>query len=636
MIVPMKRLRLFLFHGEKDRILRLLQRNGTVDIRASMTGNNGIAEKIAELEKEKNTLKEIESAAASAPVAEAAASRHANIAGVLREAQRIIAANEQLMNAIGELNTQLAEYAPWVEIPIDTIAALKQHGIGVHLFSGSVGLFTQFDFSRHDVLEVSRSGNTVRFMLITFQTDAPIWPFQKHTIPASSVEEMRTEIGQLDRQLRANMSQLSAFAERAAAIREYLAAKATRLDFANTRNRLERHDTGTIHYLTGFFPAKQLVKMHDLLERENLAYTIDDPPGDDPAPVALKNTRVFSFFEPITRIFSLPAYSELDPTPLFAPFFTLFFGFCFGDVGYGLLLLVISTGGFFTNARAFAPLGVILSLSTILSGVLMNSFFGAALFGQGQEALIATSTNPAIFAAYTVKGKTVFPAMPLSLALGAFQVLVAFCFQAVNAALTLGARYVWKSLGQLALMVGATVLAIHSDFLNLGFNRSFTIGPLPLGEWLSAMTPRTGVIFLTSGLVAFFIFGNPDRRLPLRPLAALWDFYGFATGLLGDLLSYIRLFALALAGGLLGNAFNQIAFMVLPKNGDAVVYASPWIIACVLILVIGHGLNFSLGLLGAFVHPLRLTFVEFYKNINFRGGGKAYAPFRRHTTLKSV
>lgn len=636
MIVRMKRLRLFLFHSEKDRILRLLQRNGTVDIRASVTANTGIAEKIAELDKENNALKEIERAAASAPAAQTAASRHANIAGMLREAQRIMGANEQLLNAIRELNAQLAEYAPWVEIPIDTIAALKQHGIGVHLFSGSVGLFSQFDFSRHDVLEVSRSGNTVRFMLITFQADAPIWPFQKHTIPASSVEEMRTEIAQLERQLRTNMTQLSAFAGRAVAIREYLAAKATRLDFVNARNRLEKHDTGTIHYLTGFFPAKQLAKMQGLLERERLAYTIDDPPGDDPAPVALRNARVFSFFEPITRIFSLPAYSELDPTPLFAPFFALFFGFCFGDVGYGLLLLALSISGFFTSARAYAPLGVILSLSTILSGVLMNSFFGAALFGQGQEALMTTSGNPAIFAAYTVKGKTVFPAMPLSLALGAFQVLVAFCFQAVNAALSLGIRYIWKSLGQLALMLGCTILAVHSDFLNLGFNRSFTIGPLPLGEWLSAMTPRAGLIFLASGLVAFFIFGNPDRKFPVRPLAALWDFYGFATGLLGDLLSYIRLFALALAGGLLGNAFNQIAFMVLPKHDDTIIYASPWIIACALILVIGHGLNFALGLLGAFVHPLRLTFVEFYKNINFRGGGKAYAPFRRHTTLKSV
>ena len=95
------------------------------------------------------------------------------------------------------------------------------------------------------------------------------------------------------------------------------------------------------------------------------------------------------------------------------------------------------------------------------------------------------------------------------------------------------------------------------------------------------------------------------------------------TGFLGDFLSYIRLFALGLAGGLLGNAFNKVAFMILP-NGDI---HSPLFAITIVILIVGHSLNLGLGILGSFVHPLRLTFVEFYKSINFTGGGKEFKPF---------
>ena len=123
------------------------------------------------------------------------------------------------------------------------------------------------------------------------------------------------------------------------------------------------------------------------------------------------------------------------------------------------------------------------------------------------------------------------------------------------------------------------------------------------------------------------MFNNPDKNFFLRPLTGLWEFYQFVTGFLGDFLSYIRLFALGLASGLLGNAFNQIAFMILPGYPESTDYLSPLMAVSVIILLVGHTLNLGLSLLGSFVHPLRLTFVEFYKNLDFKGGGVAYQPF---------
>ena len=119
--------------------------------------------------------------------------------------------------------------------------------------------------------------------------------------------------------------------------------------------------------------------------------------------------------------------------------------------------------------------------------------------------------------------------------------------------------------------------------------------------------------------------GDLGERLNLG--GGLWATYGMATGLLGDLLSYIRLFALGLTGGVLGGVFNSLAYDLTSSI--------PWFVRwvpMVLILLAGHGITFALSMISAFVHPMRLTFVEFFKNADFEGGGKAYTPFRKIQT----
>ena len=111
----------------------------------------------------------------------------------------------------------------------------------------------------------------------------------------------------------------------------------------------------------------------------------------------------------------------------------------------------------------------------------------------------------------------------------------------------------------------------------------------------------------------------------------MWNTYETASGLLGDSLSYIRLFAIGLTGGILGGVFNQLAMSCVPAAGSGasvVSHVLGWLVA-LLILLFGHGVNFGIAMIGAFVHPLRLTFVEYYKNSEFEGGGKAYTPFRQ-------
>ena len=126
----------------------------------------------------------------------------------------------------------------------------------------------------------------------------------------------------------------------------------------------------------------------------------------------------------------------------------------------------------------------------------------------------------------------------------------------------------------------------------------------------------------TLSALGIYVFNTPGRNPLMNIGAGLWDTYNMATGILGDVLSYIRLFALGLAGGMLGQAFNNLAGMV---KGDSVVSWVPFVI----ILIIGHLLNLLMSSLGAFVHPMRLTFVEYFKNAGYEGRGAKYNPLKK-------
>ena len=146
---------------------------------------------------------------------------------------------------------------------------------------------------------------------------------------------------------------------------------------------------------------------------------------------------------------------------------------------------------------------------------------------------------------------------------------------------------------------------------------------LGIGELISAEAIKWAVIAI-GGLsaLAIYIFNTPGRNPLINIGSGLWDTYNMATGILGDVLSYLRLFALGLAGGMLGQAFNDLAISV---KGDSIMTWLPFIA----ILVVGHLMNLLLSGLGAFVHPMRLTFMEYFKNAGYEGKGSAYNPLTK-------
>ncbi len=366
-------------------------------------------------------------------------------------------------------------------------------------------------------------------------------------------------------------------------------------DFDLAINHTEKQAEEKVMLLEGWIPEGKKADLEKMLGEENVYYISSKPGSKDNVPIKLKNNKFSRLFEPIGDLFSLPDYGELDLTPFFAPFFMLFFGFCVGDTGYGLIIL-IATLIFRRKAnpklKPVLTLAAYLGAATVVMGLISGTFFGIELIK---------------IKAYPLKDIILEPLKLfwLSIAIGGLQIFYGMVIKAANQIKQGGLKYGLSTIGWILLIaVGGTFIGLQQAGVSFtGFAIAKKIG--------------YGISF-----ALILLFANPEKNMIVSVFSGLYDVYNMITGVFGDLLSYIRLFALGISSAILGLVFNQIAAQFL---GGSFFSYIPFII----ILLIGHGLNIFLASLGAFVHPLRLTFVEFYKNAGFVGGGKQYKPFSK-------
>jgi len=358
------------------------------------------------------------------------------------------------------------------------------------------------------------------------------------------------------------------------------------------------HDEKVV-FVEGWCPKTLKNDLQNFVKENNIVYTQKTATIEDKPPVLLKNNKFSKLFEPIGELYTLPEYGEIDLTVFFAPFYMLFFGFCLGDAGYGLLIVLGTIYGLFKAKDKYKPLlklGMYLGMATTLMGIVGGTFFGIFLIDvewqwlKSYQEYIMDSNSLMIFA----------------LGLGYIQVLYGMFIKAVNKAKMYGFKY---SISQLGWNV---IVMISLPVYGLGI---YEIIPTDTANNIALIS------LIIGGIPALF-YNTPGKNPLVNLGTGVWDTYQMASGLLGDVLSYIRLFALGLSSAILGNVFNTLAMDLSPDN----IITGP--IVMVLILTFGHGLNFFMALLGSFVHPLRLTFVEFYKNAGFIGGGRGYRPFK--------
>lgn len=366
-------------------------------------------------------------------------------------------------------------------------------------------------------------------------------------------------------------------------------------DFDLAINHTEKQAEEKVMFLEGWIPQEQKEDLEKFLEEQNVYFISAQPEREDKVPIKLKNNKFSRLFEPIGDLFSLPDYNELDLTPFFAPFFMLFFGFCVGDTGYGLFILIATLIFRRKASKQLKPiltLASYLGVATILMGLVSGTFFGIELVKMETYPLKQIILEP-------------LKLFWLSIAIGGLQIFYGMCIKAANQIKLGGLKYGLSTIGWIFLILTfGTFMGLEQAGVNI---ESF------------AIVKKIG---LGLSFAMILLFANPEKNMIISIFSGLYDVYNMLTGVFGDLLSYIRLFALGISSAILGLVFNQIAAQVL---GGSFLSYIPFII----ILVIGHGLNIFLASLGAIVHPLRLTFVEFYKNAGFVGGGKQYKPFSK-------
>ncbi len=520
---------------------------------------------------------------------------------------------------------------PFGNFDPELLTTLGNHRIRVTLCSIARNLYVKLPRHAAVVQYLAEWYGGIYFVVITHQQDRISEDVQRllaceTAVPRQSLANLEKTVAELELEIdRINRERidLSRFLEWLQAAAQ---TEADKVLLALSGQSLEEGAAGSILILQGFFPASEETALRNCLAQFALVPIISDPSPHEQVPVSLKNDPFSRLFEPIMKIFSLPNYRELDPTPFFAPFYTLFFGLCLADFGYGILLLAAALGGLlFIKKAAIRPyllLGAIFALSVMLAGVMLDDYFGVRI-GEGTGSLPADSA-PVLFRLGWFRNQN--DAMLLPLMLGVIQVLFGLALRVVNQVKHLGAQGALQPIGTIALFFGTLVIFIP----RLG--ESFAIGPVPVGQWFSVFPAGLGTWLVLIGLALILLFNGLEKgtKIWFRPLTGLWKLYELATGMPGDILSYVRLFALGLAGGLLAEAVNNIAMMLTSGSG-LLRY-----VAMALVLLVGHGLNLAIGMLSAFVHSLRLTFVEFYKALEFTGGGLAYSPLKKSKANKLI
>jgi len=378
--------------------------------------------------------------------------------------------------------------------------------------------------------------------------------------------------------------------------REALLEASDRAAIALRREEAKSRLVGTdkVFLLEGWLPADHCAALEKALEPFTCAIETREPTEDEypQVPVQLKNNKLTRPLNMVTEMYSLPAYGTLDPNPLMAPFFILFYGIMMADMGYGLLMMIASV----IISKKYRPKGMsgelfsllgLCGISTFIMGALTGGFFGDFL-----TQLVAIVSPGTVFALPKLFDPLDDLTMILigSMALGMVQIVTGMAISLIEKCKRkkfLDAFFeeitwwiVFVGIALLALGKGAAVLYVGCALVLLG--------PIVQGKGWGKLTG---------------VFGS---------------LYNHVTGYFGDILSYTRLMALMLAGSVIAQVFNMLAAML----GN--------VIAFIIISMLGNAMNFGLNLLGCYVHDLRLQCLEFFNKF-YVDGGKPFRPMTLDT-----
>ncbi len=499
------------------------------------------------------------------------------------------------------------EWRGWGDFSAAAVAELAEKGIVLRFFTATKSVFDknaeQWN-EAYNIAVIDDADGIVRFVVIAEPNAEAAIDAMEIKMPQTDAAGAESEIAARDAKLCELYAVMSRCADSADVIEAETAALKERLQGVKVTATAKPEADGTLLVMEGWAESETSERVDALLdEYPDVVYIKSDPTPEDDTPVKLKNNRFARIFEFVGNMYALPKYGTIDLTPFFAPFYMLFFGICLNDAGYGLILLILglvmlkkSKTPAMKQASWFATM---CAVATILFGGFCGSFFGMNLAEYFPSVHFFDFQNKFF---------------SIALAIGIVQILFGMILKIVLLSSTVGFRYALSTLGWF-IVVASACLAAGLPMLDEEWSIPFFTVSSP------AFYAALGI-----GAVLMLFFNSPNRNIFVNFGSGLWDTYNNITGILSDVLSYIRLFAIGLSGGVLALVFNSLAEGFVPDGANIVVK----ILIMLPILLIGHGINLFMSTISSFVHPMRLTFVEFYKNAGFEMSMRQFDPLRKN------
>ena len=556
--------------------------------------------------------------------------REFEIANVYREFKELHSEIDRMRSEIDKLDIENERLYPWKDLPcsFDDIKNLAQ--VTVMLIKAEV---QDYDFlirviseDKLVVIQNVHSDSKYIFFLLAFHNSLTdmikpeLAKFEIDTFsyenlpggPGNIIEENKSRINELAKTLRQEESLIASGVKHL----EKLYVLYDYYKILEDRNETEKDlgVTENVFAISGWCAERESKKLTKTVLKDNVEdidLTIRDAEKDERPPIILSNKNIFTPFEFITNLYGSPHYNELDPTPYFSLFFVFFFGFCLTDAGYGIVAFILSAAILLNKKwakklKGAVPLLKVIflsSIATIIMGALTGGFFGIDFSNTPLSSYILI--NP-----LGERGSILL--IKIAIYIGIIQVTFGYI---VN---------LFKEYKRDGIL---TALSNNLPWIIIIPSASIALGSL-LGLKLDVTVPL--ILFFLAELWVILFHGMPSSNFIKRIMKGIYSGFFGLTGILGDVLSYLRLFALGLATGILAVVVNTIVKSVIELTSSNPVLQVVGFVLGFVILVLGHTGNLVINALGSFIHTMRLQFVEFFQKF-FEGGGEKFSPFEIKT-----
>ncbi|CDA77311.1 V-type ATP synthase subunit I [Negativibacillus massiliensis] len=542
---------------------------------------------------------------------------YSEAASLRDEINSIVKQIAEQKNIISRSQLQITSLEPWTDLDLDLSVTQTKSTALLYLTAAADVNLEEFEAKLQEatplcyVHKVSSSSELSCLLLIYhkdaqdavmnvvkgFNTNRPDFASLKGNA-AENISSLKNKIETCSKEAQRLTEQLKVAATSSKLLKKGFDMVTLQIDDQKVRENI--FQTQSVFALTGWLTENDMDKVKKILDKYPCYYTMVQPEeGDDP-PIKLKNNKFVEPYEMITEMYSLPTPDGIDPTPVLTPFFILFFGMMLADAGYGLILFLLCfiglkklkpDEGFLKNAM---NIGVACGLSTIFWGVMYGGYFGNLVTQVAESWFGVTVTVPAVFDPLND---------PMSVML---------------LSLILGAIHLFAGMGVKIYML-AKRGHLLDGLMDIGLWYVLLIG-LPM--LALPVTAGIGKVLSIVGAVGLILTqGRHEKNIFMKLIKGVMSLYDI-TSYLSDVLSYARILALGLAGGVIANVMNIMGTMPGLNIIGVVVFVA--------IFAIGHAFNLAISGLGAYVHTSRLQYVEFFGKF-YEAGGRPFKPFKANT-----